>query len=164
MKPDSNGAPPGLLFSSEPTFLRLAAGSSRSDGVAQETSCDVGGQEARSRVEEGGRGCVKTCYPTVPLRLTPDYSTVAHRVLSQKSARLRYLNLIVQSRDGTLARLALNLGTKEASLVPATMVLKYAGRQALAPFLPGWRLAGIIIHRLSRRLHSGQADSRAKER
>ena len=33
---------------------------------------------------------VKTCYPTVPLRLTPDYSTVAHRVLSQKSARLRY--------------------------------------------------------------------------
>ena len=34
----------------------------------------------------GAGGGVKTCYPTVPLRLTPDYSTVAHRVLSEKSA------------------------------------------------------------------------------
>ena len=28
----------------------------------------------------GAGGGVKTCYPTVPLKLTPDYSTVAHRV------------------------------------------------------------------------------------
>ena len=27
------------------------------------------------------RRAILTCYPTVPLRLTPDYSTVAHRVL-----------------------------------------------------------------------------------
>ena len=28
----------------------------------------------------GAGGGVKTCYPTVPLRLIPDYSMVAHRV------------------------------------------------------------------------------------
>ena len=33
-------------------------------------------------VQEGVlRRAILTCYPTVPLRLTPDYSTVAHRVL-----------------------------------------------------------------------------------
>ena len=32
----------------------------------------------------GAGGGVKTYYLTVPLRLTPDYSTVAHRVLSGK--------------------------------------------------------------------------------
>ena len=63
------------------------------------------------------------------------------------------LDLLVQSRNGTLVRLAIDLGTKEASLVPATAVLNYAGRPALATLLLGRRLAGIISHRLSRRLH-----------
>jgi hypothetical protein len=69
------------------------------------------------------------------------------------------LDLLVQSRNGTLARLAIDLGTKEASLVLAAAVLNNAGWQALAPLLLGWRLASCLGHQL--RLHSRYAGSRA---